>query len=224
MTQTFTVRAVLLDMDGTLVNSIAVVERLWLEWAAQHDLDPDTVLTTVHGRQGHESMALLLPDRDHAINIAENQALLAAETADTRGVVEITGARVLLKALQGVPHAIVTSANRPLLEARMAAAGLPLTDIIVTAEDVTASKPHPEGFLRAAELLGIPAEECLVLEDSGAGIQAAHAAGMAVIGIGASAAKHSPHAVVHDLQPLGVEVNDSAITITVTTPAEESCH
>ncbi|MFD6620029.1 HAD family hydrolase, partial [Streptomyces albidoflavus] len=63
-------RALLLDMDGTLVNSDAVVERIWRRWAAEHGLDGDTVMGVVHGRQGYASMALLLPERPMAENHA----------------------------------------------------------------------------------------------------------------------------------------------------------
>ena len=92
MTQTFRARAALLDMDGTLVDSTAVVERLWLKWAEPHGLDPDFVLSVVHGRQGHQSMAIMLPDRPHEENIAENEVMLAKESDDVDGVVEVPGA------------------------------------------------------------------------------------------------------------------------------------
>lgn len=85
-------RALLLDMDGTLVNSDASVERIWRRWAERHGLDGDEVMKVVHGRQGYASMALLLPDRPMEQNYAENARLLAEETADTEGVVAIPGA------------------------------------------------------------------------------------------------------------------------------------
>jgi sugar-phosphatase len=197
-------RAVLLDMDGTLVDSTAVVERLWIAWAQPHGIDPATVLEVVHGRQGHQSMAIMLPDRDHAINLRENEIMLATETNDVDGVVEIPGAAVLLESLRPYPHAIVTSANVPLMRARMTEAGLTVPALTVTAESVSASKPHPEGFLRGASLLGVAPEECIVFEDSAAGVQAGHAAGMRVVGVGAHAASHSPEFHVDDLTRVSV--------------------
>lgn len=172
MATTFTARAALLDMDGTLVDSTAVVEHLWLEWAEPHGLDRATVLRTVHGRQGWQSMAILLPERDHEINLIENQQMLARESAETDGVVAIPGADGLLDALEDLPHAIVTSADVALMTARMGAAGLAIPELAVTAERVTNSKPDPEGFLLAASLLGIAPADCVVFEDSGAGIRA----------------------------------------------------
>ena len=215
MPQTVTARAALFDMDGTLVNSTAVVERIWLEWARPHRLDPETVLSVVHGRQGHLSMAILLPDRPHQQNIDENQALLARESADVTGVVAIPGAADILTAITGHPHALVTSADVPLMTARMSAAGLRIPDQIVTAEDVSASKPDPEGFLRAARMLGASPEDCIVFEDSGAGIQAGLAAGMRVIGVGGHAAAHQPSYLVDDLTQITLSPAPEGFTLTL---------
>ncbi|WP_431804878.1 HAD-IA family hydrolase [Microbacterium sp. bgisy203] len=179
--------ALLLDMDGTLVDSHAVVERLWTEWSLAHDVDPERTLAIIHGRQGQDSMAMLLPDRPHEVNVAENRELLAAETAQTEGVVAIDGASALLEDLEHLPHALVTSATRELAAARMGAAGLRMPQTTVTAEDVARSKPDPEGFVAAAGLLGVDPADCIVVEDSPNGIAAGLAAGMRVIGVGAAA-------------------------------------
>jgi sugar-phosphatase len=215
VTHTIAARAVLLDMDGTLVDSTAVVERLWLAWAEPHGIDRETVLRTVHGRQGHQSMAIMLPERDHAINLHENDVMLANEADDVDGVIEIPGARAFLDALRPFPHAIVTSANVPLMTARMHAAGLDVPERRVTAEDVSASKPDPEGFLRAAELLGIDPADCVVFEDSGAGIQAGLAAGMRVIGVGKHAEAHHPTVVVTDLSQVAVTATSDGFELTI---------
>ncbi|MFF7126422.1 HAD-IA family hydrolase [Streptomyces sp. NPDC008240] len=211
-----TARALLLDMDGTLVNSDAVVERLWRRWAERHGLDGDEVMEVVHGRQGHASMAVLLPGRPVEQNLADNARMLAEETADVEGVVEVPGAAAFLASLRGVPHALVTSADVALSTARMAAAGLPLPEVRITAESVGASKPDPEGFLKGAAELGIDPRECVVLEDSGAGIAAGLAAGMQVVGVGPRAAAHGPDVVVRDLIQVRVEVvGDGSIRLHV---------
>ncbi|MFJ9866067.1 HAD-IA family hydrolase [Streptomyces sp. NPDC101165] len=201
-----TARALLLDMDGTLVNSDAVVERIWRRWAERHGLDGDEVMEVVHGRQGHASMAVLLPERPVEQNLADNARMLAEETADVEGVVEVPGAAAFLASLRGVPHALVTSADVALSTARMAAAGLPLPEVRITAESVGASKPDPEGFLKGAAELGIDPGECVVFEDSGAGVAAGRAAGMQVVGVGPRAGAHGPDAVVRDLTQVRVEV------------------
>ncbi|MGK5696632.1 HAD-IA family hydrolase [Streptomyces sp. URMC 128] len=213
-TAVLTARALLLDMDGTLVNSDASVERVWRRWSERHGLDPDEVMKVVHGRQGYASMALLLPGRPMEQNHADNARMLAEETADTEGVVPIPGAPEFLASLRGLPHALVTSADVPLSTARMAAAGLDLPEVRVTAESVGASKPDPEGFLKGAAELGVPPEGCVVFEDSGAGIAAGRAAGMTVVGVGSRAASHEPDVVVDDLTRVRVEaVGDGTIRL-----------
>ncbi|WP_445530058.1 HAD-IA family hydrolase [Streptomyces cyslabdanicus] len=213
-TAVFTARALLLDMDGTLVNSDAVVERIWRRWADRHGLDGDEVMKVVHGRQGHASMALLLPDRPVERNLAENARMLAEETSDMDGVIPVPGAAEFLAGLREVPHALVTSADVALSTARMAAAGLPLPDVRVTAESVGASKPDPEGFLKGAAELGVAPADCVVFEDSGAGIAAGRAAGMRVVGVGPRAGFHQPDAVVPDLTRVRVEaVGDGSVRL-----------
>ena len=204
-TAVLTARALLLDMDGTLVNSDTSVERVWRRWADRNGLDGDEVMKVVHGRQGHASMALLLPNRPVEQNHADNARMLAEETADMDGVVPVPGAPEFLASLRGLPHALVTSADVALSTARMAAAGLPLPDVRVTAESVGASKPDPEGFLKGAAELGVDPADCIVFEDSGAGIQAGRAAGMRVVGIGPRAGLHEPDVLVEDLRRVRVE-------------------
>ena len=200
-----TARALLLDMDGTLVNSDAVVERIWRRWSERHGLDGDEVMKVAHGRQGHATMALLLPDRPVEQNLADNARMLAEETADVDGVVPIAGAGAFLASLRGLPHALVTSADIALATARMTAAGLELPEVRVTAECVGASKPDPEGFLKGAAELGVEPADCVVFEDSAAGIAAGRAAGMRVVGVGPRADVHDPDVVVRDLTQIRVE-------------------
>ncbi|MCY0935259.1 HAD-IA family hydrolase [Streptomyces sp. H34-S4] len=217
-TAVLTAKALLLDMDGTIVNSDAVVERCWHDWAVAHGLDPEKALKVVHGRQGYATMAILLPDRPMEENLAENAVMLARETADTEGVVPIGGAPAFMAALSALPHALVTSADAALAAARMNAAALPMPEVRVTAESVQASKPDPEGFLMGAAALGVDPADCIVFEDSAAGIAAGQAAGMRVIGVGPRAAAHSPTAHVLDLTAVEVATSpDGSITLTLRT-------
>ncbi|TXS29533.1 HAD family hydrolase [Streptomyces sp. ms191] len=211
---TLTARALLLDMDGTLVNSDAVVERCWRRWAVRHGLDPVEALKVVHGRQGYATMAVLLPERPMAENHADNKVMLAEETADLDGVVPVPGAPAFMTAIASLPHALVTSADAALARARMGAARLPMPAVRVTAESVGASKPDPEGFLKGAAELGFAPEDCVVFEDSEAGIQAGRAAGMRVVGVGPRAAAFAPDLHVRDLTDLALSVSESG-TITL---------
>ncbi|GGY21942.1 HAD-IA family hydrolase [Streptomyces tanashiensis] len=215
---TLTARALLLDMDGTLVNSDAVVERCWRRWADRQGLDADEVLKVVHGRQGFATMAVLLPDRPMAENHADNRVMLAEETADLEGVVPVPGAPAFMAAIENLPHALVTSADEALAQARMGAAALRMPELRVTAESVGASKPDPEGFLKGAAALGFDPADCVVFEDSEAGIQAGRAAGMRVVGVGPRAAAFAPDVHIADLTRLRVEpAADGSITLTVLT-------
>ncbi|GGW88817.1 HAD-IA family hydrolase [Streptomyces noursei] len=216
-TTTLIARALLLDMDSTIVNSEAVVERCWRRWAAEQGLPAEDVLEVVHGRQGWATMAALLPDRPMEQNLADNRRMLEQETADVEGVVPVPGAPAFMAALARLPHALVTSADIALAEARMGAAGLPMPDVRITAESVSASKPDPEGFLKGAAELGFAPEDCLVFEDSEAGIEAGRAAGMRVVGVGDRAARFAPTAHVRDLTQIRVEgLVDGGIAVRIT--------
>ena len=171
--------ALLFDLDGTIVNSIAAAERAWAAWAERHGLDVAAFLPTIHGVRGIETITkLALPGLDPA---AEAEAVLQAEIEDVAGVEPIEGAAAFLASLPADRWAIVTSSPRRLALRRLAAAGLPVPPVLVTAEDVTRGKPAPDCFLLAAERLGQRIEDCLVFEDAPAGIQAAEAAGAAVV-------------------------------------------
>lgn len=209
-------RGLLLDMDGTLVNSDAVVERVWSDWASSKGLDPAGVLSIAHGRQGHLTMADVFPDRPMEVNHAENRELLARETREVEGIVPVAGAVAFMAAVRNLPHALVTSADMGLASARMRAASVRMPDVCITAESVSASKPDPEGFLKGAAELGLTPDECVAFEDSGAGIAAALAAGMRVVGVGARASAYGPTAHVADLTRLGVErLSDGRLRVRV---------
>ncbi|GAB2931440.1 HAD-IA family hydrolase [Streptomyces mayteni] len=217
-TAQLTAHALLLDMDGTLVDSEAAVERVWRGWAAEMGIDPALVLAAMPGRQGHATMADLLPDRPVELNLADARRMLAQEKADLADIVPVPGAAEFLAAIEtlAVPHALVTSADIPLATARMGAAGLRIPDIRITQESVSASKPDPEGFLKGAAELGVAPADCVVFEDSPAGIAAARAAGMRVVGVGPLAATCGPTAHAGTLRAVTLTAGrDRTLTITV---------
>jgi sugar-phosphatase len=172
--------AVLFDMDGTLVDSNACVEATWRAWAARHSLDADALIRIGHGRQNHETLRLVAP---HLETPQELASLAAAEENCREGIVEVPGARELLERLPPERWAVVTSAWRRLATIRLECARLPVPPVLVTADQVARGKPDPEGYLLAAARLGVDPTRCVVVEDSPAGIEAAKAAGMRVIGI-----------------------------------------
>ena len=177
----FDVDAVLLDMDGTLVDSTAVVVRLWRSWAARHGVDAEAILAVSHGRRGDEVVAQFAPPGvDRA---AELEWLAARELLERNDIVAVPGAAALLAALPPDRTAVVTSATRELTAVRMQAARLSVPRFLVGADDVIQGKPHPEGYKRAAALLGVDPARCLVVEDAPAGLEAGRAAGARVIAV-----------------------------------------
>ena len=176
----------LFDMDGTIVDSHAVVEAVWSDFGRRHGLDPAEILAYAHGRQAADTVAHFLPDLPAERRAELVAGLVAEELTRTDGIVEVPGASALLTALAeaGVPVAIVTSAPRELAVVRLEAAGVPLPEVLVAAEDVSRGKPDPQGFLLAAERLGVPIARCVVFEDAEAGLVAAVASGGRVVVVG----------------------------------------
>lgn len=201
--------AFLFDMDGTVLNSIAAAERIWSAWAVRHGVDVEAFLPTIHGVRAIDTINRLnLPGVD-----AEAQAafITEAEIEDVEGIVEIPGAAAFLNGLPGDRWAMVTSAPRDLALRRMAAAGIPEPAVMITAEDVQAGKPDPAGYLLAARRLGLEPRDCLIFEDAAVGIQAAEAAGAALVIITTTHQHplHTAHATLASYDAVQVNV-DSA--------------
>ncbi|WP_263164490.1 HAD family hydrolase [Streptomyces sp. SCSIO ZS0520] len=211
--------ALLFDMDGTLVDSTAVVERTWRRFARRHGVRAEEILAVSHGRRTEETVARFAPaDVDAA---AEARRVIAEEVEDTRGITAIPGAAELLASLPESGWALVTSAGRRLAEARMRAAGLPLPPVLVSADDVAQGKPNPEGYLQAARRLGRSPESLVVFEDAEAGILAARASGARTVVVGPSrceAAEGLDH--VTDLRDVRVDIDTSTGRLRVSLRAD----
>jgi sugar-phosphatase len=195
--------AILFDLDGVLIDSTAAITRHWQAWAQEHSLDLAAIMQVAHGRPTLETMRLVAPQ----LSVEEEARRFAAgEVNDTEGILTIDGALALLNSLPADAWAIVTSCSRDLAAARLASRGLPVPKVMVTADDVVNGKPHPEPYLLGAKLLGLPAEQCVVIEDAPAGLAAATAAGMRSVGVAAThpieelAGATAVAARLHDIQ------------------------
>ena len=211
----------LFDLDGTLVDSLPVVERSWCHWADRHGIDHQDVLNFIHGKQAITSLRHFLPGRSEEEIQSEFTYLEQIEAADTDGIVALPGAIELLQHLNEahIPWAIVTSGSIPVAHARHKAAGLPLPEVFVTAERVKRGKPEPDAFLLGAELLGLHPADCVVVEDAAAGVLAGLNACSHVIAVNVPAG--SPRLdevdfVISSLETLDVHRNsDGNVTVSL---------
>jgi len=198
-------KGILFDMDGILISSLGSVERSWTAWALRSGIDPALAIHTAHGCRAIETVRKLRPDLDDE---AELKWIEDLEVSDQEGVATLPGVLELLASLPPVRWTVVTSATERLARVRLAAAGIAVPERIITADMVTQGKPHPEPYLRGAEILGLPAADCVVIEDSGSGTKAGRAAGCTVIGTTFShpiAELSAAHFLVTDLTGITVE-------------------
>jgi mannitol-1-/sugar-/sorbitol-6-phosphatase len=193
------VDAVLLDMDGTLVDSDAAVERAWRAWADEQGVPMAELLPRLHGSPAGTTIRALRPDLDDDAVDRAVQFQLGLQYDDLAELRALPGAHELLATLDRLhlPWAVVTSADRRLAEARLAAAGIE-PPLLVTIEDSARGKPHPDPYLEAARRLGVDPARCLVVEDSQPGIDAGHAAGAQVAALRGLSAELSITSL-HDL-------------------------
>jgi sugar-phosphatase len=177
---TFPCAAILFDLDGVLIDSTRSVARQWRQWAIDQKIEPEKVLAVAHGVRSIEVIRLMAPHLDAA---KETLALEKREAADLDGVEVMPGAADLLNSVPAGRWCVVTSGTRHLATSRLRLGNLPIPDVLVTADEVTKGKPHPEPYLKGAQMLGFDPKDCLVIEDAPAGIRAAHAGGMNAIAI-----------------------------------------
>jgi len=177
----FSARALLFDMDGTLVDSTVSVERVWGNWAESHGVSFAEVAHRMHGRRALDIMRDLVPpgvDPEVEVEIVNHNELV-----DTDGIVAIRGAAELLASLPRRAWALVTSAQLPLASARMGAGGLSLPEVVVTADDIALGKPNPACYQLALKRLGLQPDDAVVFEDAPSGLAAGRAAGCRTIAI-----------------------------------------
>ena len=208
-------QGVLFDLDGILISSLGSVERSWTKWAQMRGIDPAYAISIAHGRRAIETVAELRPDLDSA---AELKVIEDLEVDDNDGLTVLPGVLDLLAALPKAAWTVVTSATERLARVRLAAAGVPVPDRIVTADQVRQGKPNPEPFLAGAALLGLPPAQCVVFEDSASGAKAGRAAGCTVVATTFSHSVESlaaAHYLVEDLRGVHVQIDAEGLAISL---------
>jgi mannitol-1-/sugar-/sorbitol-6-phosphatase len=205
---TFSCSAILFDLDGVLLDSTRVVAQQYTRWAQEHGLDPAEVMKAAHGVRTVEVVRRVAPHLD-----AEAETLKIEEReAAAEGIVAVAGAVALVNSIPRGRWGVVTSGTRYLATTRMGKFGIPIPDVLVTADDVKHGKPDAEPYRRGAELLGFEPSTCLVVEDAPAGIRAGHAAGMKVISLPTTCAMEElreADAIVSGLAEIQVSLNGS---------------
>jgi mannitol-1-/sugar-/sorbitol-6-phosphatase len=211
--------AVLSDLDGVLADSTAVVDAAWVWWAERVGVATDAVLAGVHGVRAEETVARVVATHGLTLDVdAEVAALETRELELVAGTRPVPGAVAFATTVPPERFAVVTSGSLAIASARLRAVGVPLPGVFVTADDVTAGKPDPQGYLAAARALGIAPSRCLVVEDTPAGVAAGRAAGAAVVAVSTSHPAGDVAAadvVVADPDHLEIEVaGDGRLTVT----------
>jgi mannitol-1-/sugar-/sorbitol-6-phosphatase len=194
--------AVLFDLDGVLIDSLATVDRHLRAWANWRGLDADHVVAMSPGRTNADLVGAVAP---HLDGQRETAFLVRQDEEDLTGVFAHQGASALLAALPNTGWAVVTSAYRTVAEARLRHAGLPIPPVLVSADDVLVGKPDPSCYQAAAQALGVAPQDCLVIEDAESGIAAARAAGMRTIGVTNGSGSLRADVVIPSLSRLAID-------------------
>ncbi len=206
-------KGILFDMDGVLINSIGAAVRCWKRWAKMYGVPNAEEFEIPHGVRSIDLVKMLRPDIDPQEGL---RAIEDMEVEDVADLQVLPGVKALLESLPPERWAIVTSATRRLLLARLKAAGLPVPERIISAEMVERGKPDPEPYRRGAELLGFRPEKCVVVEDAPSGVGAGKAAGCRVLGVlgtHSAAELHEADWVVGLLEGLVVKVNGAGLEL-----------
>jgi len=181
------IQAVCFDMDGTLLDSEHLTDAAVASVLARYQVDIDVDSTRFHGVtwvQVEHTLQGLAPTLADLPLAAMLQAEFHAHLIATTPPVIAGSPQAVIAAAQRVGTAVVSSSNRASVEHVVARLNLAeALQYLVCAEDYQRSKPDPQSYQQAAESLGVECSQCLVFEDSVAGLAAARAAGMRVVAI-----------------------------------------
>jgi sugar-phosphatase len=212
---TFHCAAILFDLDGVLVDSTGSVDRQWRIWARERGIDEEKVIAIAHGVRALEVIRTIAPHLDAEAEVGK---LENREAADHDGVVVMPGAIDLVRSIPADQWGVVTSGRYRLASSRLELAGVPTPRVMIAADNVDHGKPHPEPYLKGAAALDVDPKQCLVIEDAPAGIRAAHAGGMKVIGLTSTyqaSALREADAIVQKLAQIKLVSAASKLTVSL---------
>ena len=174
-------KALIFDLDGTLVDSAAIVDQVMRRWCSDRNVDFATIQETTHAFRTADTVRSVAPHLD-----AEREAEKIEETEreNLAQLEEIKGAAVFLGKLPAELWAVATSSDSSTARAKLHAAKLVFPSVIVAADQVQNGKPHPETYLNASKEFGYDPSDCLAFEDSETGVRSALAAGCDVLLVG----------------------------------------
>ena len=182
-------RALILDMDGVIIDSNQWHRKSWAEYNRRHGIETDEAMQRrMYGKRNDDIVrdffGAHLTDAEVIAHGAAKEKLYRDMIRPAVEQALVPGVREFLMRHRGSPIAMATNAEPANVEFLLEEAHLrPFLRVLVDGHQVSNPKPHPDIYLRAAELLSVETHDCVVFEDSLPGIAAARAAGMAIVGV-----------------------------------------
>lgn len=213
--------AFIFDLDGTLVDSSEAAASAMRAWCKTNLLDLDHVMRVGRGKRTEDTVALVAPHLD-ATDEAEKIEHLERDAC--KSLLPISGAGDFLRSIPVTKWAIVTSSSSITAEPKLRAGRLAVPSILITGEMVLKGKPDPEGFITAANRLGVSPGNCVIFEDAEAGVTAAIRAGFNVIMVGEACRISSPRILgrIRDFTEIEVVVGERLNVMRRETNAEQT--
>ncbi|KAJ2690658.1 hypothetical protein IWW39_000600 [Coemansia spiralis] len=178
---TITAHGLIFDLDGTLISTLEVTEKIYTQYCHKFNIDPAPVLAGCHGIPTLQVLRMFYPPSTHTIEFANQMEHDSVIHLD--GLQVIPGADHLLRSLPDDKWSIFTSGMPMLAHPRIKHLKLPMPSVFITPENITHGKPHPEGYVLAAKRMGMDPRHCVVFEDAVAGVKAGRDSGAVVVGI-----------------------------------------
>ncbi|KAI8344254.1 HAD-like domain-containing protein [Chlamydoabsidia padenii] len=172
------IEGIIFDLDGTMIDTTPLVIKHWYSFAEEHGLDPVKILETSHGRRTIETIGEWVPEKATPETVDYYERKLAQET---EGLTVLPGVMALLDSIPLGKWGVCTAGTSYMAVNRLKQCDIPVPTSLSTGDKVERGKPDPEGYIKAAELLGIAPSNCLVFEDAPAGVRAGKSGGMKVI-------------------------------------------